>query len=125
MHVLEQRAAPIPEEEEGQQVQVLLSTHSPQLAASADLDSMVMIIGHKAYPLGKGHTKLNDDDYLFLRRFLDATKANLFFARGLVVVEGDAENILLPRSCEKDGQVICKIWRVCCQCRPSGTFSLQ
>ena len=101
MHVLEQRAAPIPNGDTGQQVQVLLSTHSPQLAASADLDSIVMIIGHKAYPLGKGHTKLNGDDYSFLRRFLDATKANLFFARGLVIVEGDAENILLPALAKK------------------------
>ena len=40
MHVLEQRAAPIPEGQPGQQVQILLSTHSPQLAASADLDAM-------------------------------------------------------------------------------------
>lgn len=101
MHVLEQRAAPIPDGQTGQQVQILLSTHSPQLAASADLDSLVMIIGHETYPLGKGHTKLSDDDYSFLRRFLDATKANLFFARSLVVVEGDAENILLPALAKK------------------------
>jgi len=104
MQVLELRAAPVPRGEAGQQVQVLLSTHSPQLAASADLDSMILIIGHKAYPLGKGHTKLVDDDYAFLRRFLDATKANLFFARGLVIVEGDAENILLPAVARKIGK---------------------
>ena len=101
MQVLENRSAPVPEGEQGQQVQVLLSSHSPQLAASADLNAMVMIIGHKAYPLGKGHTKLEDDDYAFLRRFLDATKANLFFARGIVVVEGDAENLLLPAIAKK------------------------
>ena len=35
-------------------------------------------------------------DYKFLERFLDATKANLFFAKSLIMVEGDAENILLP-----------------------------
>ena len=32
----------------------------------------------------------------FLERFLDATKANLFFAKGLIMVEGDAENLLIP-----------------------------
>lgn len=101
MQILEARAAPVPQGEPGQQVQVLVSTHSPQLAASADLDSMVMILGYKAYPLGKGHTKLDANDYAFLRRFLDATKANLFFARGLVIVEGDAENILLPAIAKK------------------------
>jgi putative ATP-dependent endonuclease of OLD family len=35
-------------------------------------------------------------DYSFLKRFLDVTKANMFFARGLMIVEGDAENILMP-----------------------------
>jgi putative ATP-dependent endonuclease of OLD family len=39
---------------------------------------------------------LDRSDYQFLRRFLDATKANLFFAKGVAIVEGDAENILLP-----------------------------
>ncbi|MDD9997283.1 MAG: AAA family ATPase [Rhodospirillaceae bacterium] len=101
LHVLEQRAAPIPNGEPGQQVQILLSTHSPQLAAGADLNAMLMILDHQAYPLAKGQTKLSNDDYAFLRRFLDATKANLFFARGLVIVEGYSENILLPVIADK------------------------
>ena len=69
---------------------------------------MVMVMGQKVYPVGKGHTKLEDDDYAFLRRFLDATKANLFFARGLIVVEGDAENILLPALARKIGSSLGK-----------------
>lgn len=101
LHVLEQRAAPIANGEQGQQVQILLSTHSPQLAAGADLNAMVVILDHQAYPLAKGQTKLSNDDYAFLRRFLDATKANLFFARGLVIVEGYSENILLPAIARK------------------------
>lgn len=104
MQMLETRAAPVPEGQEGQRVQILLTTHSPQLAASADLDSMVMIVAHKVFPLSKHQTKLKDDDYAFLRRFLDATKANLFFARGLIIVEGDAENILLPSIAQKIGK---------------------
>ena len=39
---------------------------------------------------------MDKSDYGFLARFLDVTKANLFFARGLLIVEGDAENILIP-----------------------------
>jgi putative ATP-dependent endonuclease of OLD family len=46
--------------------------------------------------MGEGQTELDRSDYGFLRRFLDVTKANLFFARGLIIVEGDAENILIP-----------------------------
>lgn len=108
MRALEARTAPVPEDQPGQQVQVLLSTHSPQLAAGADLDAMVMVIGAKTYPLAKGSTRLEDEDYDFLKRFLDATKANLFFARGLIVVEGDAENILLPAIARKIGRSLGK-----------------
>lgn len=104
MQLLERRAAPVPQGETGHQVQVLLSTHSPQLAAGADLDAMVMVIGHRVFPLTSGLTSLEADDYAFLRRFLNATKANLFFARGLVIVEGDAENILLPALAAKIGR---------------------
>jgi putative ATP-dependent endonuclease of OLD family len=54
--------------------------------------------------LGAAHTRLEADDYEFLRRFLDATKANLFFARALIVVEGDGEHLLLPAIAEKLGR---------------------
>jgi putative ATP-dependent endonuclease of the OLD family len=56
----------------------------------------VLLNGRKAFPLAPGHTLLDRSDYGFLARFLDVTKANMFFARGLLIVEGDAENILLP-----------------------------
>lgn len=48
------------------------------------------------YDLAEGRTGLQKGDYLFLQRFLDSTKANLFFAKGIIMVEGDAENILIP-----------------------------
>jgi len=51
--------------------------------------------GH-AFSMAEGETKLSPSDYRFLQRFLDVTKANLFFARGVMIVEGDAESILLP-----------------------------
>lgn len=98
-------AKPDPKKDEThQQVQVLLTTHSPQLAAGAELETMTMIVGHRAFPLGATHTRLESDDYEFLRRFLDATKANLFFARALIVVEGDGEHLLLPAIAEKLGR---------------------
>lgn len=108
MQVLEEKAAQPKADDLRQQVQVLLSTHSPTLAASANLDAIVMMMGHRVFPLATGSTKLQADDYDFLRRFLDATKANLFFARGLIVVEGDAENILLPAVARKIGRPLGK-----------------
>ncbi|MCH8684467.1 ATP-dependent nuclease [Pedomonas mirosovicensis] len=106
MEVLAARAAKpdLKKDETHQQVQVLLTTHSPQLAAGAELETMTMIVGHRAFPLAAAHTRLEVDDYEFLRRFLDATKANLFFARALIVVEGDGEHLLLPAIAEKLGR---------------------
>ena len=46
--------------------------------------------------MGSQYTNLSQKNYDFLYRFLDATKANLFFARGVLLVEGDAENLLIP-----------------------------
>lgn len=112
-------AAPSVEEPDRRQVQVLLTTHSPHLAAGADVASLVLMAGHCAYPLSEGKTRLDADDYGFLRRFLDATKANLFFARGVIMVEGDAENLLLPaiarrlgRPLENHGVSIVKVGHV-------------
>lgn len=78
------------------EIQIILTTHSPNLASAIPLDSLVLIHGGKAFTLARGHTELSPDDYRFLQRFLDVTKANLFFARGVMIVDGDAENILLP-----------------------------
>ncbi|MGK0271885.1 MAG: putative ATP-dependent endonuclease of OLD family [Cocleimonas sp.] len=77
-------------------VQIIITTHSPNLASTINLDNIVMLQGGGAFSLEQGKTKLALSDYRFLARFLDVTKANLFFARGVMIVEGDAENVLLP-----------------------------
>ena len=84
------------ERADGQRIQIIVTTHSPSIASDLHLDSLVLIEQGRAFPLRKGMTKLESSDYSFLERFLDATKSNLFFARGVMVVEGDAENILMP-----------------------------
>jgi len=77
-------------------VQAILTTHSPNLSSKADVENITVLLRGSAFSLAAGETKLGAGDYRFLRRFLDSTKANLFFAKGIVIVEGDAENILLP-----------------------------
>ena len=77
-------------------VQVLLSTHSPNLASKIPLANIVLLDQARAFTLACGHTRLRRGDYRFLERFLDVTKANLFFAHGVLIVEGDAEAIILP-----------------------------
>ncbi|SHJ60695.1 putative ATP-dependent endonuclease of the OLD family [Tangfeifania diversioriginum] len=80
--------------------QLILTTHSTTLASKVKLDNLILCHRDDVYPMFKGKTKLGEGDYEFLERFLDATKANLFFARGVIMVEGDAENILVPTIAE-------------------------
>lgn len=84
------------ERADGQRIQIIVTTHSPNLASEVKLDNLVLVRDGRGYAMAEGQTKLTRSDYRFLQRFLDVTKANLFFARGVVIVEGDAENILLP-----------------------------
>lgn len=76
--------------------QIIITTHSPNLASEIDLNNLVIIRSGRAFSTANGETELESNDYKFLARFLDVTKANLFFARGVMIVEGDAENILMP-----------------------------
>lgn len=77
-------------------VQIIVTTHSPNLASEVELDNVVLLQARKAFSLARGKTALDKSDYAFLQRYLDVTKANLFFARRVLVVEGPAEEILLP-----------------------------
>jgi putative ATP-dependent endonuclease of OLD family len=88
--------------------QVFLTTHSVVLGSSVPLDSLLVCKNQDVYPIGnrekdKQYTEIEKDDAYFLERFLDATKANLFFAQGVIIVEGDAENLLIPALAEVIG----------------------
>lgn len=89
-------------------VQVIMTTHSPSLVSSADIETMTLVHKAQTYPLRAGQTRLKKTDYSFLQRFIDATKSNLFFARGILVVEGPAESILLPTLAEACGRSFSK-----------------
>ncbi|MGJ4850581.1 ATP-dependent nuclease [Bacillota bacterium Meth-B3] len=77
-------------------VQIIVSTHSTILASKINIKNLILCKNGTAYDLTPEKTQLEKGDYLFLQRFLDATKANLFFANGIIMVEGDAENLLIP-----------------------------
>ncbi len=82
------------------EVQLILTSHSPNLASKVKLDNLIICKEGKVFPMGNEYTKLEKGDYLFLERFLDVTKANMFFAQGIILVEGDAENMLVPAIAE-------------------------
>lgn len=77
-------------------VQVIISTHSSVLASKINIKNLILLKDNKAFDLSSDHTGLAKGDYLFLQRFIDSTKANLFFAKGIIMVEGDAEALFIP-----------------------------
>jgi putative ATP-dependent endonuclease of the OLD family len=79
-------------------ISALLTTHSPQIASVAPLKSLLLLKGTKDGTIGTSTASLSlspeeTDD---LARYLDVTRAEMLFARGVVLVEGDAEKYLVP-----------------------------
>ena len=85
-------------------VQIIVSSHSPILASQAPIDSVVAIHESKtktsAVSISAIQMAEEAKDAVRLKkklqRFLDATRAELFFARRVLMVEGIAEALLLP-----------------------------
>lgn len=76
--------------------QTIITTHAPLLASVVKLSNIVIVKSGEAYSLAEEYTQLDGEDYVFLEKYLDATKANLFFARSVIIVEGPGEALLLP-----------------------------
>jgi predicted ATP-dependent endonuclease of OLD family len=79
--------------------QVIVTTHSPVIASSVSLDAInVLAISKSRKPVSIPllECRLEPKTKFFLERWLDVTKSTLLFARGVLLVEGIAEALLLP-----------------------------
>lgn len=89
------------------QMSVLLSSHSPHIASVAPLRSILLL---KEKPeqgtigCSTASIRLTKDETEDLARYLDVTRAEMLFARGIILVEGDAEKFLVPVFAEALGQ---------------------
>lgn len=90
--------------DEGQQDRelrsILLTTHSPNVASVAPLANVVVLTnvpreGHTVARSLKG-IALEATDREDLERYIDVSRGELFFSKGVILVEGDAEKFLLP-----------------------------
>lgn len=78
-------------------VQVIVTTHSTVLASSVEINKIIHLNRNenpKATALAECGLAPNNLD--FLNRWLDITKSNLLFASGVILVEGIAEQMLIP-----------------------------
>jgi putative ATP-dependent endonuclease of OLD family len=80
-------------------ITTILTTHSPHIASVAPLRSIVLL---RDSPEGStvitsaAEADLTEDEEDDLQRYIDVTRGELFFARGIIFVEGDAERFLIP-----------------------------
>ncbi|MDP3753356.1 MAG: AAA family ATPase [Polaromonas sp.] len=86
-------------------VQLFVTSHSPNFASIADLDSLTCLVDTGAvvetfFPRTISFEKGKREK---LRRYLDVTRAELFFARRVIFVEGAAELMLVSVLAEKAG----------------------
>lgn len=78
---------------------LLLTTHSPHIASVAPLRSLLLLrdsANEGSVATSAASIELGEDEEDDLARYLDVTRAEMLFARGIVMVEGDAEKFLLP-----------------------------
>ncbi len=90
--------ADVASDQEGNEVQVIASSHSPILASQAPIDSVVSVheVNGKVSAVSVCSITIDDTIKKKLQRYLDATRGELFFARRILMVEGVAEALLLP-----------------------------
>lgn len=86
-------------EDEDTPLSIILTTHSPHIASIAPLRSIVFLKeteNNGTVGRSTAEISLTDDEEEDLTRYLDVTRAEMLFARGIILVEGDAEKFLLP-----------------------------
>ncbi len=81
-------------------VQVFMTSHSTHIASDCEyknLNIMYKNLGDKVQSFSPFTSNLLvDREPAFLKRYLDATRSELFFASGIIFVEGIAEQFLIP-----------------------------
>lgn len=94
---------------EGGSRQVFVTTHSTHVTAATGLDAIVSLAAGEggkvqaAYPgrVFEGLPNANGTkSKAYVERFLDATKSTMLFSRGIILVEGISEQLLIPTLAE-------------------------
>lgn len=97
---------------------VLVTTHSTHISSVAPITSLVHLISTQDGT--KVHTTtgldLNENDYADLTRYIDVKRGELYMAKGIIFVEGIAEEYLIPNfasakkyNLDRLGIIVCNI----------------
>lgn len=88
--------------EKREDLQIILTSHSTHITSALNMDNMVVLFNEsgkvKEHFLldGFGNDKKGKIHRHYLEKYLDATKSSMFYARKIILVEGIAEEIIVP-----------------------------
>jgi putative ATP-dependent endonuclease of OLD family len=91
----------------GGKTQVIATSHSAQFASSAEVSRITAL--SRSGPNGKSYARslaslgLSKREAGYLERFLDVTKSAVLFAESVILVEGIAEQLVLPALAARRG----------------------
>lgn len=95
--------------EDGDTSQVFFTTHSTHITSASSLDNIICLTSPDAggeqpqvcYP-GRAFDEVDDGDARkrYVERHLDATKSSMLFAKGVILVEGVTEQLIVPQLAE-------------------------
>lgn len=79
-------------------IQVIMTSHSPTMVSKIGIKNINLLYEthHKLYNYPLVKASLTDEENDYLEKYLDVTKSQLFFAKGVIFVEGISEAILVP-----------------------------
>lgn len=92
-------------EEEGKPpLTTILTTHSPHIASVTPIRSIVLLRSDMAegttLAVSTAKAPFTPRDEADLQRYIDVSRGEILFARGVILVEGDAERFLIPAFAE-------------------------
>ena len=97
---------------------VILTTHSTHITAVAPLESIVNLHFSSGETLIDSSANIAESkkDFLDVKRYLDVKRGEIFLGKGVILVEGIAEEYLIPRmadlmglNLDEEGIVLCNI----------------
>ena len=83
---------------EGENIQIIYTSHSPTLVSKVGIENVNLLyeVCHQKRSLPLASTMLEDADKSYLEKYLDVTKSQMFFAKGILFVEGICEALIIP-----------------------------
>ncbi len=92
---------------------ILMTTHSPHIASVTPVKNFFVLRlnadGNATEGVSTAELDLADEDIADLERYIDVNRGELFFARAVILVEGDAERFLIPVLARQQGHDLDKL----------------